>query len=155
MSNSKNSSGKLTKTMQAALASIYEGVGHGVGSKGLTRNTANALARRGLVVLGYMDQPSFERKIRWAMLAGSEVAAYVAPYFTSDAEMSAAWAQFAVENAKHQAEQVTRVVERARASRVAAGKVTDAAWEITARELVAEHGWLKIDRAMDAKGVAK
>jgi hypothetical protein len=80
---------------------------------------------------------------------------YVAPYFTSDAEASAAWAQFAIDNAKHQAEQTTRVVERARASRVAAGKVTDAAWEITARELVAEHGWLKIDRAMDAKGVAK
>ena len=80
---------RLTPAQAKALREIQQPGGHGIGPYSyLPEKTAEALARLGLVVLGWHYLPSDRRgRMKWAIAAGTEPPIY----FKSRAQESAEW----------------------------------------------------------------
>jgi len=145
---------KLSKTMEAALWHVSNAPGgHGVGTAVLTHRTAEALKRRGLVVLGYVRRPGMTYAMRWAVLPGVEVDSWVG--FTSDADQAQAWKELGERMDQRAAQKESELIDRIRAHRVKGGRPVGQEWEDVARAEIRKHGWPKVEKALNEQlGVA-
>ena len=131
---------RLSAAQQRALAKI-EGHGHSYGEGAyLSRATAQALARKGLIVLGTVPRSCGERRMAWAVTVGAKTLPYG---WRSDAESKAQWDLAMAEIKARQQQQAAsqqarreKVIATSRAARLARGEAVGAAWEAEARRLL-------------------
>ena len=142
----------LSTAQQRALAKIEGGLGHGYGEGAyLSRPTAKALARKGLIVLG--TRPSTGgRRLAWAVAAGAEALPYG---WESAAEAAARYAKDVETCRAYQQGRREKVIATARAARIARQAPVDAAWEAEARRLLEDLRVLAQAEAQHAKRAAE
>lgn len=137
---------KLSRAMKDALSQMSQSGGHGHGRYAyLATRTAEALERRGLVVLGWRNYGK-GTQMPWGIAVGAEE-----PYdFASKAEIRRQWDEFGRRQRVRADERRAVLVERVRESRAARGVATDAEWENRLNAAIDEHGCAVVERALDA-----